>query len=108
MRVTHLALLCALVGLLGCSFDGVCQNTAFGVGGASTELDFVECWDGQDRGVRCEPVAEGSTRVTCTCNVGGNVGASFERTEPLFMTVPPTEAELAPVNAGCGWALRPR
>ena len=105
MRVAHLALLCALAGLFGCSFDGVCQNTAFGVGGASTELDFV---DGQDRGVRCEPVAEGSTRVTCTCNVGGNVGASFERTEPLFMTVPPTEAELAPVNAGCGWALRPR
>jgi hypothetical protein len=80
---------------------------SFGSGTVS-DAHFGECWDGQDRSVRCEPVAEASDRYVCTCTTGGNVGASFERTELLFMSVPPTEAELAPVNAGCGWALRPR
>ena len=93
--------------LAGCSSEGICTSTAFGTAGTSTDLDFGQCWDGVDRSVHCVGTGAG-TAVSCTCSVGGNVGATFARTEPLVMSTPATEADLVPINAGCGWSLRPR
>lgn len=98
----------SLSGALGCSSDGTCGSIAVGTGGYMTDLDLVQCWDGQDRNVHCEPVEGAAGRVTCSCSVGGNVGATFERTEPLSVSMNLTEAELGPINAGCHWELRPR
>lgn len=102
-RQTTLAL--ALV-LAGCSSDGVCTSVAVGTGAGST-IDFGQCWDGQDRSVECTP-ATPAGRHRCECSVAGNAGATFERTELLVTSVSPTAEELAPINAGCGWNLRPR
>ncbi len=87
----------------GCSEEGVCTSNAFA---GTSDFDFGQCWDGQDRNVHCEPPT-GLPPITCTCSVGGNVGRTFTRLEPLSMSLPMTEAELAPINSGCGWSLRP-
>ena len=100
-------LLLVVSWLTACSSDGICTSVAVGTGGVSSDLDFGQCWDGQDRSVACVGTGVGMA-VTCTCSVGGNTGATFARSEPLVVAPSPTEAELAPINAGCGWALRPR
>jgi hypothetical protein len=101
------AALLAQVVLSACSSEGICTSVSSFTSLANTTINLGQCWDSQDRSVACV-AAPGSMAVTCTCSVGGNVGATFARTEPLVVSVNPTEAELAPINSGCGWSLRPR
>ncbi|MCC6877152.1 MAG: hypothetical protein IT378_22800 [Sandaracinaceae bacterium] len=102
-----LCLVLLVFGASSCSSDGICTDVAVATGGAHTDIGLGQCWDGQDRRVVCDPTGVG-TAVTCTCSVAGNTGATFPRTEPLIVTASPTAAELAPINSGCRWALRPR
>ena len=104
-RNTLLLVVGSLLALTACS-NGICAAVAVTTSGPNTSINFGQCWDDQDRAVAC--VRRGAARVACTCAVNGNTGATFTRTGPLAFATPPTEAQLAPINAGCGWELRPR
>jgi hypothetical protein len=105
-RNTLLLVVGSLLALTACS-NGVCAAVAVTTSGPNTSINFGQCWDEQDRSVAC--VRRGGGRgVSCTCAVNGNTGETFTRTAPLAFATPPTEAQLAPINTGCGWELRPR
>lgn len=105
MRTAVVVVIGSLLSLTACS-NGRCDAVAVTTSGSDSTIRFAQCWDEQDRSVVC--VAHRANNVSCTCDVAGNTGATFTRTATLTVATPPTEAQLAPINAGCGWELRPR
>ncbi len=92
----------------GCGSEGICRTTTTARGGLTTRVDFSQCWDGSERTVACEPPFGDYTPITCTCRLGGNETGTFTRDAPLVITDDASAAQLAPINEGCGWALRAR